>query len=263
MRRVRAAIVVVVLSVLSVAFAAAPASAGGPTSVLVVEPDTRAATSLYYTDAEYDSLASLVGAGNESGTLGEVDRTGGSHELGSGITLTWLIHDVAVWRVDRIFLEAKGGPWISTQLVMNDSGNVYDTPVTWHAAADGPKLTALLAGLGFGTKAVTGDTSAGGAEGTAAGGGAAPAAAAQPEQASKQPAGTSTPASAGLLWGLAGLALGVALTVAAVRVLPRPTGAPDENATAAPAGADHLPAAATADDSETWTVPDVLSRSRG
>src|SRR5687767_15865093 len=113
MRRVRAAIVVVALSVMSVAFAAVPASAGGPTSVLVVEPDTRAAASLYYTDAEYQALAGLVGAASESGIVGEVDRSGGAHEFRSGITMTWLLHDVAVWRVDRVYLTAKGGPWIS------------------------------------------------------------------------------------------------------------------------------------------------------
>jgi hypothetical protein len=249
---------------MSVAFAAVPASAGGPTSVLLVEPGTRAATSLYYTDAEYEALAGQVGAASGSGIVGEVDRSGGAHEFGSGITMTWLIHDVAVWRVDRVFLAAKGGPWISTQLVMNDSGNIYDSPVTWHTAKDPGKLTALLADMGFGpgAKASTG----GGTSGDIGAGDAvpaAPAAAAEKPPTSRQPADTSTPVTGGILWGLAGLALGVALTVAAVRVLPRTTEGQDENATAVPPGTDDLPAPATADERETWTVPDVLSRSGG
>ena len=34
--------------------------------------------------------------------------------------MTWLIHDVAVWRVDRVYLGDEGGPWIATQSDMND-----------------------------------------------------------------------------------------------------------------------------------------------
>ena len=37
-------------------------------------------------------------------------RASGSHEEGAGVTLTWLIHDVQVWRVDRVYLGAEGGP---------------------------------------------------------------------------------------------------------------------------------------------------------
>ena len=35
---------------------------------------------------------------------------------GPGITVTWLVHDVEPWRVDRIYLGGKDGPWISTQV---------------------------------------------------------------------------------------------------------------------------------------------------
>jgi len=263
MRRVRAAIVVVALSVLSVAFAG-QASAGGPTSVLLVEPDTRVATSLYYTDAEYDALASLVGAGAASGLVGEVDRSGASHEFGSGITLTWLVHDVAVWRVDRIFVDAKGGPWISTQLVMNDSGNVYDSPVVWHAAADGPALTALLERIGFGAgaKSSTGGTPADDVEAF----GNAPAV--PVDEPAARPAADSASGTAGWVWGLAGLTLGIALAVAALRVLPtihplrtsRASAEPDRADASLPRGASSADAAdADADDERAWTVPDELS----
>ena len=258
MRRVRAAIVVVALSALSVAFAG-PASAGGPTSVLLVEPDTRAATSFYYTDPDNDALANLVGAGNPSGLVGEVDRSGASHEFGSGITLTWLIHDVAVWRVDRIFVNAKGGPWISTQLVMNESGNVYDSPVVWHAAADGPALMALLERVGFlsNAKSSTGGTPADDTEvfGTSPG--------APVDEPAAQPAAVSTSGTGGWMWGLAGLTLGVALAVAALRVLPAIHSLRTSRAPAQPDQDDaSLRRGASADDDpddDGWTVPDELS----
>ncbi len=196
---------------------AGPASAGGPTSVLMVQPETRAAASLYYTDADYGALASLVGASDPSGLVGEVDKSGQTLDQASSVTLTWLLHDVAVWRVDRVYLEAAGGPWISTQLVMNDSNNVYDSPVTWHTAADGPALTALLGRMGFG-----GDSKASGA---GAGAASVPdyravTPAPEPAPETSQPA-SPTPTWGGWAWGLAGLALGLALALAAPRAVSR------------------------------------------
>jgi hypothetical protein len=117
MRRVRAAIVVLALSVLSLAFAG-PAAAGGPTSVLLVHSDTHKAASLYYTDADYALLSELVGGISGAGA-GTVDSSGMGQEFGSAVTLTWLVHDVSVWRVDRVYLDAEGGPWIATQSDMN------------------------------------------------------------------------------------------------------------------------------------------------
>ncbi len=247
MRRCRAALTALTVVLMSV-LVAGPASAGGPTSVLIVEPDTRVATSRLYTDAEYGALASLVGVNDESGLVGEVDKTGREHQMGSMVTLTWLIHDVTVWRADRIFLEAAGGPWISTQLVRNDVGHVSNSPVTWHTAADGPELTALLGRMGFGPEAEAAAGSAprdssltcttGGAgqrggcdpggDGTAAATGKAVAPAPQPAQETSRPA-SAAPTWGGWAWGLAGLALGLAHALAAPRVLSRARpSAPDD-----------------------------------
>jgi hypothetical protein len=262
MRHVRAALVVLALSVMSLAFAG-PAAAGGPTSVLLVRSDTNQAASLYYTDADYATLSELVGANSQRGLSGELDSSGTGHEFRSGVTLTWLVHDVAVWRVDRVYLDAEGGPWIATQLVMNDSGNVYDSPTVWHTATDAGALRGLFERVGLGA----------GPEAAVAGGGAPNAvtpdlssATPAPPQRTSRPA-SPTPTWGGWAWGLAGLALGIALTMGAVRVLPRTRPAADSDATAAPADPVVSPTAVLGDDHEDgrepWSVPDVLSRSGG
>jgi hypothetical protein len=262
MRRVRAAIVVLALSVMSLSFAAGPAAAGGPTSVLLVQSDTRKAASLYYTDADYALLSELVG-GISRAEAGKVDSSGTGHEFGSGVTLTWLVHDVAVWRVDRVYLDAEGGPWIATQSDMTASGNVYDSPTVWHTAADGGALRGLFERVGLGS----------GSAAAVAGGGAPnvdtpdlSSVTPEPAQKTSQPA-SPTRTWGGWAWGLAGLALGVALTMGAIRVLPRTGPATDSDATTAPADPVVSPTAALDDDREVdrepWSVPDVLSRSGG
>ncbi len=151
MRRVhlvRAALTAALLSV--AALTAAPAAAGGPTSALLSIPGAGSTASLYYTDPEYDELANLVGITEPSGTF-ETELSGG-HESGPGITITWLIHDVQPWRVDRVYLGGKDGPWISTQ-IMDDTGSLWESPVRWHRPENGARLTNLLDGLGLGTAA--------------------------------------------------------------------------------------------------------------
>jgi hypothetical protein len=69
------------------------------------------------------------------------------------VTLTWLIHDVGVWRIDRVFLGAEGGPWISTQTDTDGTHQIADPPI-WHRSADGKELTALLNRLGVGLTGV-------------------------------------------------------------------------------------------------------------
>ncbi len=145
----RAATFVAVLS--AFALPAAPAAAGGPTSALLSIPGAGSTASLYYTDPEYDELAGLVGMSEPSGTFAG-QESGSGHESGPGITVTWLVHDVEPWRVDRIYLGGKDGPWISTQ-VSDFSGPLWDSPVLWHRPADGAHLADLLDGLGLGTKA--------------------------------------------------------------------------------------------------------------
>ena len=57
-----------------------------------------------------------------------VDGSGGSHESGATVTVTWMIHDVEPWWVDRIYLGGDGGPWIATQEKVGDDTGPSGTP---------------------------------------------------------------------------------------------------------------------------------------
>jgi len=145
MRRVRPTRVVpIVLALLPTVLAAAllallplsPATAGGPTSVLLSVPGEGRTASLYYTDPEYDALARAVGAMSERG----VDEVDGSHQVGTPVTLTWLIHDVTPWRVDQVYVD-DGAVWISTQ-ESPGGGPLAEQPAVWHRGT--PALARLL-----------------------------------------------------------------------------------------------------------------------
>jgi hypothetical protein len=236
MRRCRAALTALLLALCSL-LVAGPASAGGPTSALLVVPGTGSTASLYTGEADYEALARLVGAfDGDGGSSGRVDGSGTSHEAGTGVTVTWLIHDVQVWRVDRIYLGADGGPWISTQAVMGGDGSVWDSPVVWHTAADGPALTALLDRLGLGPSAVTAGTAGAGATARDA----APSQEAAGDRTAADRTAGAASSSPAWAWGLAGLAAGAALGLATTRLVRR------RDRTAPEAVPD-------------WPVPDVLS----
>ena len=147
MHRFRASLTVAVLVAASLMLSV-PASAGGPTSALLSVPGEGKTASLYYTDPEYVALADLVGIDSETGT-GKVDQSGLGHDNGPGVTVTWLIHDVTPWRVDHIYLNGEGAPWIATQ-VSGESGMTWDSPVVWHQPASAAELVALLDKLGVG-----------------------------------------------------------------------------------------------------------------
>jgi hypothetical protein len=219
MRRCRAALIVIALAALTL-LVAGPAQAGGPTSVLLVVPGTGQTASLYYTDADYGTLARLVGAFGDPAGTGKTDASGRSHESGTQVNVTWLIHDVMVWRVDRIYLGVGGGPWIATQTDVSGSGNIWDSKVVWHTASDGARLAALVGKLGVrpSTSATGIDPAPGGAAGTIAPSSApSTARAAAATHDANKPANASMPGWSGLVWGLGGLALGVAVTVIATR----------------------------------------------
>ena len=220
MRRVRYALTALLLLPLAL-MTAGPASAGGPTSALIVNSATGQTASLYHVDDSYGALADQVGAFAPGGSAGTADQAGRPGEGTSSVTVTWLIHDVSVWRVDRVYLEAAGGPWIETQVDESGSGRLWDNPPIWHKASDGPALAALLTSL-------TSDAPSADARADAAAAAAAAAAdtAVAPGQPREQRADqSSTSRLAGWVWGLAGLALGAALmllTVLTVRRVARP-----------------------------------------
>ena len=123
------------------ALAPVPASAGGPTSVLLVSPSRGVATALYHSDSGYDTLLKLVG---ENPAADPAAPAGARGVPGTdAIVLTWMIHDVQPWRVDRVYVTAEGGPWIQTTTSMNGA-SLWDEQGVVHRTSDPNGLIALL-----------------------------------------------------------------------------------------------------------------------
>jgi hypothetical protein len=146
MRRIlRTAGGVTVAAAVLLLVAPVPASAGGPTSVILVSPGRQATASLYTSDEAYGRLSQLVGENPGASDPAAPDLTGGPGS--DAVNVTWLIHDVQIWRVDRIFTSAKDGPWIETTMI-NDGKSLFDGKGgVRHKAADGQGLLSMLSAL--------------------------------------------------------------------------------------------------------------------
>jgi hypothetical protein len=249
-RAVLATFLLAVVAALPVV-AAGPAQAGGPTSVLLVAPGGGGTAALYYDDGDYGELARLLGAGGVPGATG--GTAGADHATGSQVTVTWLLHDVVVWRVDRIYLGAPGGPWVGTQ--ESFGSDVMSVPVAWHRPAEPKALVALLDRLGV-------DAGAGS-------GGLAPDPQPQPEPAAAVPSPAASTAAApdvpreagpgaGAWWLLVAAAFlaGVAVSAVGARRLSRrePAGQVDP----LPAGPDEQVVAEPTD----WSPVEELASRR-
>jgi hypothetical protein len=208
MLRFRASLTIAVLLLVSLT-SFRPAAAGGPTSALLTVPGEGKTASLYYTDPEYDALAHLVGMNSSVTGTGEADQSGVDHSTGPGVTVTWLIHDVTPWRVDRIYPEGQGAPWIATQVIVGETESIWDSPVVWHQPKSGDELMALLDKLGVGEAARAADDFSGVA--------GAPVAS-PPEPAADEPAATQPSGIAGIWWALGGLVAGVLATLLGMRL---------------------------------------------
>jgi hypothetical protein len=73
------------------------------------------------------------------------------------VTATWLIHDVSIWRIDRIFL-IGGDVWVVSEMsgasgpLTADGmypGETGTAAATWHRPSDPAALTALLTAHGL------------------------------------------------------------------------------------------------------------------
>ncbi|WP_367321229.1 hypothetical protein [Streptomyces sp. HUAS ZL42] len=126
---------------------ASSASAGGPTSVLVTSPGSGQAAALYYSDKEYEALRQLLG---EPGTGSRSLPPEADLAHAGQINVTWLIHDISPWRMDRVFVVESGAPavWIHTAANVSESPNGY-----WHRAERPARLHELLKRLGMTAKA--------------------------------------------------------------------------------------------------------------
>lgn len=224
--------VITVLAVAGAVVLAAPgtAAAGGPTSVLLASPSTGTATGLYYTDTDYERLQALLGGPDlPAGAPQPPGVTGSPY-----VTATWLIHDVVAWRIDRIFLSGDdvwvvsemsgdGGPLTGDGMYPGQTGAAG---AVWHRPTDPAALDVLLTAHGL--TAGSGSSSNGDRPSTDA----TPVAAAEPA-ATVQPAATvrpgqpvapalaSTiaPAGTGWPWAIGGLAAGLLIGGALVRVV--------------------------------------------
>ncbi|HET9139627.1 hypothetical protein [Actinophytocola sp.] len=185
------------VAALAILAAPVPAVAGGPTSVLLVSPARGVAAALYNDDTEYSQLLRLVG----DSPVQDKDAPGLQGGPGSdAVNLTWMIHDVQVWRVDRVFVDAPGGPWIETTVTM-DGGSVWDKQGVLHRGD--AELVHLLT-----TMRLVGPEAASNQ-------GIRPVAAAPPaaSPAVQNTARETEPAGVDWVWALAGVAAGAMLVV--------------------------------------------------
>jgi hypothetical protein len=188
------------------ALGAAPAQAGGPTSVLLSSPPKLVAVG--YEDQRYDDLLRLTASTGSRGPVGD-DR----HDVGTFVRATWLIHDMSVWRLDIIYPDAPGGPWIARKESVD--GTTMPEQPTWHTAADRVALLKLLGSLQLLSGERNGEPSYGGPTSFGREAEAAPAAE-PPAQAA-----ASTSVFTGWRWTIPGFLVGAVLAVIAIRLLPR------------------------------------------
>jgi hypothetical protein len=136
-----------ILSLVSWFAGAQAASAGGPTSVLLASPRNGRVAALYHTDAGYERLVAALEA-YEVNTGSTTRPSSITNDFGNEIRLTWLIHDMTIWRIDRVHITAEDGVWIET-VVQTDGSDLLEQPAKWHRAVDANALTAVLGKAGL------------------------------------------------------------------------------------------------------------------
>jgi len=187
---------------------AGTASAGGPTSVLLASPYADSAAALYVSDNDYARLSDLLGATDvPTASTDPHPATAGSSPY---VTATWLIHDVSVWRIDRIFFVGDD-VWVVSETSSGDGmltgegmfpSQTGNAGAVWHRPIDAAALTALLTahGLTVGSPhPISGGATAGASAPST--GQAAPVSGTRPEWP----------------WGIGGLVVGLVIGAAFVR----------------------------------------------
>jgi hypothetical protein len=109
--------------------------------VLITSPTEQRATGLYTSQAMYAELSKALGT-NTAVADPDAPVLHGSPGS-SAINLTWLRHDVHVWRVDHVFLTVPGGPWVETYESYDD-GIKFDQRGVVHRPADPTALVKVL-----------------------------------------------------------------------------------------------------------------------
>ena len=212
--RVRRLGAVISLVVLVSVFLPATARAGGPTSALLVSPANQQAAALYTSDPEYEQLMMLLDEPATGTSTNPAGTNPAPSVAADYVTVTWLIHDVTVWRIDRIFLAGPAGePSIVTQTDNGDAatplgsgmfpGDQGNDSALWHRSSDPAALINLLTNLGLlntGQNSAVRDSSS------------TPVAV----QAAVDPPVRAT----GVWWAIGGVLIGAALMVSVMRYLP-------------------------------------------
>ncbi|WP_407560675.1 hypothetical protein [Streptomyces sp. 184] len=121
---------------------AGPAAAGGPTSALLVNGGSGDAAALHATNPDYAALDKAIGDAGEQidALLTQADFGGADARQ---VTVTWLQHDVHVWRVDTLYPDARGGAVVS-----RGTGADAATSPTWRRVEHPERLGSLLDRLG-------------------------------------------------------------------------------------------------------------------
>lgn len=219
-RWVRRVVLLVVLVVAS-AGVAGTAQAGGPTSALLSAPPKVVAVG--YEEKAYSDLLQLVM------TVGRAGASGGEeHAVGRFVRATWLIHDMSVWRLDVIYLDAPGGPWVATS--EDRTGRGMPEQQIWHRVSDPKKLVSVLSSLGLLGKGSYGgptslpgfnadDATVSSGDATTTGDGTTGNAAAQASTETQAAAESSI--MTGWRWVIPGFLLGAIIAVVATRLIPK------------------------------------------
>ncbi|WP_308050593.1 hypothetical protein [Streptomyces sp. TRM72054] len=114
--------------------------------MLLVSPESTETAALYYSDKEYGELERLLGAPGR-GTRDKAPEAGLT--AARQINVTWMVHDVTPWRLDRVYPADDGRDvWIHTAANLDSTTNG-----AWHRADHPAQLRALLKKLGVMGKA--------------------------------------------------------------------------------------------------------------
>jgi hypothetical protein len=121
--------------------------AGGPTSVIMVNPGSGQAAALHTSDVRYERLVEAVRAYHPP--TGSTSRPAGVTDCsGCEIRLTWLIHDMRIWRIDRVHLTPGDGIWLESVSDESGSTDPFEQTGTWQRPHDPTALLALLRATG-------------------------------------------------------------------------------------------------------------------
>lgn len=155
LRQLAAAVGALLTAWVLVLLGAPPSAAGGPTSVLLVSPTSQRTASLYGTREEYGDLESFLAPAG-----GELDRSReeapewgreeiGGERIGDMVSVTWMLHDVTPWRLDRVYTAAPDTKdiWIHTTLITGEEVLGAPGAGVWHRAKQPDQLRRLLTGL--------------------------------------------------------------------------------------------------------------------